>query len=213
MTTPADDGSVTRWIGDLKAGDPAALEALWARYFGRLAALARQRLRASGAQPGFGDEEDAALSALNSLWDRASGGRLEGLRGRDELWRLMVVITARKAIRQVEGQRRLKRGGGRVLNEAALAAAAASGSAGGDEADALARVAGGEPTPEFVALVAEEFSRRLEALPDPSLRQVALWRMEGWSNEEIAAKLGCVVRTVERKLDLIRKLWREEPAS
>ena len=203
-----DEGSVTRWIGDLKAGDREALDRLWPRYFEKLVRLARRRLDAARAGAACEDEEDAALSAMNSLWDRASGGKLPDLKGRDELWRLMVVITARKALRQRERQGRQKRGGGRLVGEAALALAGegeAEGAGG-----AFAQVVSREPTPEFVAMVAEESRRRLEALGDDTLRNVALWRMEGYSNEEIAGRLGCVPRTVERKLEVIRRVWQEE---
>jgi DNA-directed RNA polymerase specialized sigma24 family protein len=31
--------------------------------------------------------------------------------------------------------------------------------------------------------------------------------MEGWTNEEIAQRLNCVVRTVERRLEMIREIW------
>ena len=31
----------------------------------------------------------------------------------------------------------------------------------------------------------------------------------GYANNEIAHRLGCVCRTVERKLDVIRKAWRQ----
>jgi DNA-directed RNA polymerase specialized sigma24 family protein len=199
-----DGGSITRWIEDLKGGEREALDRLWGRYFGQLVALARSRLRPGRAGQAVADEEDAALSALNSLWERAAGGRLPELRGRDELWRLLVVITARKAIRQSEHAGRKKRGGGRVLNEAALAAA------GGGEGGLLAQLAADGPTPEFVAMIAEETARRLDSLPDPTLREVARLRMEGQTNEEIAARLGCVVRTVERKLEVVRKLWNED---
>jgi DNA-directed RNA polymerase specialized sigma24 family protein len=58
--------------------------------------------------------------------------------------------------------------------------------------------------------VAEEFRRRLEALPNDELRAVALAKMEGYNNAEIAARLAVAERTVERRLTLIRKLWREE---
>jgi DNA-directed RNA polymerase specialized sigma24 family protein len=203
------DGSVTRWIEDLKDGRREALDQLWGRYFGRLVLLARARLRSTRGGPGVADEEDAALSALNSLWERASDGRLPGLADRDELWRLLVVITARKTVRQVEREGRKKRGGGRVLNEAMLASAGGPAEGDGDN-DLIARLADTEPTPEFAAMVAEETARRLDALPDPVLRQVALRRMEGFSNEEIAEQLGCVPRTVERKLEVIRKLWKED---
>lgn len=203
------DGSITRWIEDLKAGEHEALERLWARYFGQLVALARTRLKSGRGGQAVADEEDAALSALNSLWERASEGRLPDLRGRDELWRLLVVITARKAIRQVEREGRKKRGGGRVFNEAVLAAGDV-GEGDGGEGGLLARVAADGPTPEFAAMVAEETARRLDSLPDPTLREVARLRMEAYTNEEIAARLGCVVRTVERKLEVVRKLWNED---
>jgi DNA-directed RNA polymerase specialized sigma24 family protein len=69
---------------------------------------------------------------------------------------------------------------------------------------------GPEPTPEFAALVAEECQRRLDSLGDAELRSVALWKMEGYTNDEIAERLGCVPRTVERKLRVIRGLWDQE---
>jgi DNA-directed RNA polymerase specialized sigma24 family protein len=197
------EGSITRWIGHVKDGDRDAMERLWSRYFQRLAALARKRLNASRRVAGAVDEEDVALSALNSLWDRISAGQLPEVRGRNELWRLLVVITARKVISRIKHEGRQKRGGGRLVDEAALAA-------GSDETDALARFVSTEPTAEFVAMVAEETARKLASLPDPALRQVAILRMEGHSNQEIAASLGCVVRTVERKLEVIRSLWGAE---
>ena len=51
----------------------------------------------------------------------------------------------------------------------------------------------------------------LDRLSDTLLRAIALWKIEGFTTEEIAAKLGCTSRTVERKLQLIRRLWRAEP--
>jgi DNA-directed RNA polymerase specialized sigma24 family protein len=62
-------------------------------------------------------------------------------------------------------------------------------------------------------MIAEETAHRLDSLPDPTLREVARLRMEGQTNEEIAARLGCVVRTVERKLEVVRKLWNEDAQS
>lgn len=192
------DGSVTRWIGGLKAGDAEAAEALWGRYFERLVALARAKLAASRSKA-VEDEEDAALSALVSLWDGAIAGQFQQLRDRDDLWRLLVVLTARKAQDQRRRQGRQKRGGGVAI---------LGMDPGGEEREgALMQVAGEEPSPEFAALVAEEFARRLDALGDDTLRVVATMRLEGYSNDEIAARVGCVTRTVERKLDLIRKCW------
>ena len=74
----------------------------------------------------------------------------------------------------------------------------------------LGRVAGREPTPEFAAQVAEECGRLLDRLGREDLRAVALWKMEGCTTEEIAGKLGCVPRSVERKLRAIRAIWTTE---
>jgi DNA-directed RNA polymerase specialized sigma24 family protein len=58
--------------------------------------------------------------------------------------------------------------------------------------------------------VAEEVQRLLGLLGSAELRQVALRKMEGRSNAEIAGLLGCVERTVERKLWVIRETWEGE---
>ena len=201
MGTEAE-GSVTGWIGDLKNGEPDAAGRLWQRYFAGLVRLARKKLEAVPRAAAVEDEEDAALSAFHSLCAGAAAGRFDRLKDRDGLWRLLVVITMRKVCDQIRRQRKLKRGGGRVVAEAALAGLDPD-SPGGFE-----QFIGREPAPEFVAMLAEEFQARLGSLPDESLRQVALWKLEGYSSDEIADRLGCVSRTVERKLDLIRKAWR-----
>jgi hypothetical protein len=69
-----------------------------------------------------------------------------------------------------------------------------------------------EPTPEFAALVAEQSRRLLDRPGDDALRQIALWRMEGYANDEIAGQLGYARRTVARRLELIRTLWLDEVA-
>ena len=203
---PEAEGSVTRWIGDVKGGDAAAAQPLWERYFARLVQLARAKLRATWRGSPVEDEEDAALSAFNSFCEGAARGRFPLLTDRDDLWRLLVVITARKACAQVQRRTRKKRGGGRVLGEADLVGASADDQAGLDQ------MIGAEPTPEFAAMVAEEYRLLLDALDDESLRRVALDRMEGYTNDEIAARLGCARRTVARRLDLIRRIWSEEGA-
>jgi DNA-directed RNA polymerase specialized sigma24 family protein len=81
----------------------------------------------------------------------------------------------------------------------------------GGEAGALfTNMLSGDPEPSLVVQAAEECRRLLAGLGDEQLRQVALWRVEGFTNEEIAAKLGRAVPTVERKLARIRRLWQKE---
>src|SRR5262249_53919029 len=150
------------------------------RYFSRLVHLARGKLRGERRKSASADEEDVALSAFHSVCLGAARGQFPQLADRDDLWRLLVVITSRKAVDQARHDRRLKRGGGRVRDEAALP----EGRDGEDE-EGLAQVVGREPTPEFAAMVAEECRRLLERLGDETLRQIALWRMEGYTDEEI----------------------------
>jgi DNA-directed RNA polymerase specialized sigma24 family protein len=196
-------GSVSRCLLDLQAGNQDAARFLWDRYFGRLVRLARVRLRPA-RRSAEADEEDVALSAFESFCAGTAEGRFPDLAGRDELWRLLVVMTARKAAARARWQARQKRGGGRIIDESDLPAAGSL-----EEIRMLDRVVGREPTPEFALMVAEEYRNLLEGLGDESLRQVAIRRMEGYTTDEIADHLGCARRTVARRLDLIRKIWSE----
>jgi DNA-directed RNA polymerase specialized sigma24 family protein len=195
--------SVTRWLGQLKAGDQEAARQLWARYFKQLVRLARAQL--AGARRRVADEEDVALGALDSFCRAAAAGRFPDLHDRHGLWPLLVAITTHKASKQVQHERRQKRGGGAVRGGSAL------GDPGGDPDDpgGWEQVLGREPSPAFACQVADECRRLLDQLQEEPLRSVALWKMEGYTNAEIAAKLGCIERTVERKLRTIRRIWEE----
>ena len=197
------DGSVSQWIAELKAGDEAAAERLWKRYFAQLMALCHKRL---GDHPRrAADEEDVALSAFASFLQGAQQGRFPRLQDRDGLWRLLVVIAARKVVDQRQRDSRQKRGGGKVAGESAwMDPGSAPGGIG------IEQVIGPEPTPEFAASVLEQYQRLLDRLADPTLRSIATAKMEGYTNGEIADQIGCVRRTVERKLRVIRKLWSGE---
>jgi DNA-directed RNA polymerase specialized sigma24 family protein len=193
------DGSVSRWLGPLQAGDALAAQQLWQRYFPRLVGLARQRLK--GAPRRKADEEDVALSAFDSFCRCAEQGRFPDLTDRECLWRLLLVMTARKAAHLLRDEGRLKRGGGmqRVSDR----------EEDGDE-ELLDQVLSREPTPELAAQMSEECERLLRQLGDDELRQVALLRMESYTVVEIATRLGYAARSVKRKLRLIRSIWENE---
>jgi DNA-directed RNA polymerase specialized sigma24 family protein len=191
----APEGSVTRWLGPLQAGDPAAAQQLWQQYFQRLVGLARKKL--AGSPRRAADEEDVALSAFDTFCRNAQKGRFPQLADREDLWRLLVVLTARKAAHQRRNAACQKRGGGQP---------AAAGEA------SLEEVLSREPTPEFAAEVAEEWQRLLALLADAELEAVARLRMQGYTIEEIAQQRGYVPRSVKRKLKLIRNLWEKEVA-
>ena len=68
------------------------------------------------------------------------------------------------------------------------------------------------PTPEDAAQVAETWRRLFGLLRDPELEKVALLKLEGHSLEDIAARLGCQPRSVQRQLRLIRHTWQRDGA-
>jgi DNA-directed RNA polymerase specialized sigma24 family protein len=190
----SSDGSVTRWLDELKLGEKAAAQQLWQRYFHRLVGLARKKL--AEAIRTVADEEDVALSAFDSFCRNAEQGRFPDLGDRDGLWRLLVVITAHKAGNLRRDQSRQKRGGNAEWVK----------SGRGFLEEVLSR----EPDPAFAAVAADEHRRLMAALGDDELRYVAQRRLEGDSVEEIAGQLSLAGRSIKRKLQLIRTLWERE---
>jgi RNA polymerase sigma factor (sigma-70 family) len=194
----SDVGSITALVLRLQAGDHEAARLLWQRYYPRMVALARQKLK--GSPPRVADEEDAALSAFDSFCRRAEQGHFPDLKDRDGLWALLVVLTARKAADLLRHHHRQKRGGGQVRGDSAVQLGDDGSPGGLDDLPAEG------PTPEEAALLAEEVEILLQRLRDPQMRQVAVWKLEGYTNAEIAARLVCSEPTVERRLAIIRRL-------
>jgi len=195
-----NDGSVTQLIGEMRDGDTDAVSALWGRYFPQLANLARKTL---GENPRrVADEEDAVISAFATFWKRVNRGEFSDLAGRDSLWKLMAVITIRKAIKQTRRESTAKRGGAhRVLTETDAAPIP-----GQPFLDTIRQVAGDVSFEEMDSLGYE----LMESLPDADLRSIALLKLMGYTNQEVAADLGCSIRRIERKLALNRTIWTDE---
>jgi RNA polymerase sigma factor (sigma-70 family) len=198
----SDDGSISQWLEGMKAGEAADIEKLWERYFHRLVGLAGARLRGHALRDY--DEEDVALSAFHSFCDRVGRGQFAQVDDRNDLWRLLATITARKAIKMIRYQNRLKRGGGQVLGESAIMGPH-------DSDDGVAQFLSREPAPEAAAQFAEDFDRLIANLENPGLRTIALRKLEGYTTEEIATELDISPRSVDRKLQVIREMWREVP--
>ncbi len=198
-------GSVTQWLEAVELGDERAAQHLWERYYSSLLRLARSKL--TGMAGRAFDEQDVVLNVFEACYRGLQSGRFPNINDRHELWRLLITLTARKAIDGIRREQREKRGGGRVLVEADM-----NGLTGHSDEQWLAQVVGPEPTPEFAVMLAEDLDCRLDRLPNPTLRDICLWKMQGWTNDEIAGRLDCTTRTVERKLELIRKHWQESSA-
>jgi len=193
------EGSITHCLHLLREGDAQAVRLIWERYFPRLVEQARLTLAAAARRAS--DEEDVALSAIDRFCRAAQQGRYPDLADRDGLWRLLLRITTRRAVDLIRREQRQRRGGGAERH-------AAAGS--GEDSARLSLVAGQEPSPAFAAEMAEACRGLLEGLPDTELRTLAMAKLEGHGNEEIACCLGCSLRTVERRLHLIREIWRAE---
>ncbi len=190
------DPTVTHWIAGLKSGDADAAQRLWDRYFKRLVSLARNHL---GVYSHAGaDGEDVAQSVFKSLCLGAERGKFPQLSDRDSLWMLLVAMSTHKSRDLLRHNGRLKRGGGRVLDEAALLA--------GDESiSVIEEIVRCEPTPEFAAEIAEECQRLLSRLNDVE-RRTAQLKLQDLTNQEVAAEMGCGLRTVERRLRAVRRV-------
>jgi DNA-directed RNA polymerase specialized sigma24 family protein len=188
-----DEASVTVWLAVLRTGDEEAAGRLWERYFRRLAALAQRRLGVMAPRLPV-DGEDLALDAFHDFCQAAVGGQYSHIQRRDELWPLLCGMTFRKAAAALTRENRLKRGGG-VDRTAAL------------DPDSVPSTAS---SPDHLAETEEVVRALFDRLTDPTMRATAALRMEGHTVPEIAGLLGCVPRTVERKLEAIRRLWAEE---
>jgi DNA-directed RNA polymerase specialized sigma24 family protein len=193
----APGDSITPWLSLLREGHPEAAQRIWDRYFARLIGLARKKL--GGRRFGIADEEDVAISALNSFCRNAREGRFPQLADGDGLWRLLIVITARKALHLLRDQARHKRGGGRAPTGWADSP---------DFQQSIDQLVGNEPTPGFAAHVAEQYEGLLGLLDDDQ-RAIAIAKLEGLTNPEIAKRMNRALRTIERKLQLIRAVWEQ----
>jgi DNA-directed RNA polymerase specialized sigma24 family protein len=196
----ASEGSITRLIYEIRAGNSAAADGLWQHFFPQLMEFARRKLRGC---PGLvADEEDVALSAMNRFFRAAQQGRYPSLADRHALWCLLLQITNHRLLNLQRDESRQRRGGGRVGGPAAPPACGCA-----DSQWLELPVIDDIPTPEFAAMMAEQCRRLLELLDDAELRTIAVAKMEGYTNAEIAAQLNRSERTVERRLRLIRDRW------
>src|SRR4051812_3775778 len=142
------EGSVTRWVTALKEGDAAAAQPLWERYHRQLVSLARQKLQATRRAA---DEDDVVQNAFHSFFRGVAQNRFPQLNDRNNLWRLLVVITARKACDLIVHEHGRKQKDGTFPDKRRISQ---------ERIDTdIEQIVGDEPTPAFAAQVAEEYQR------------------------------------------------------
>lgn len=186
--------AVTGWIDQLADGNKQAAEQLWQHVSMRLEEFARKKLDVQTRRNY--DEHDAANSAFHSLCHGLADGRIEA-ENRDALWGLLAVITSRKISAQRRHLNRQKRGGGAVSGESGFGEAGIGASVGSDQ------------RPDVLAEVSESCAQLFDALPDESMRKIVLLKFQGATNSEVANEMKCTQRTIERKLERIRRIWVE----
>jgi RNA polymerase sigma factor (sigma-70 family) len=204
VDSTATSGSITQRLKKLKGDDSSAAQQachdIYERHFDWLAGVARRALQ--GVPRGAVDEEDVVQSGLMAFFRGARKGQFPDLTNRKNLWRLLMTIIERKAINQRHQQLAQKRGRGRVRGGSAFIHQDSGGGGG------MAPAAPG-PLPVTTAEVREHFTHLFQLLEDDTLRSVAVMKLQRHTNAEIAQKLGVVERTVERKLNRIRRQWSE----
>lgn len=195
-------GSITRNIASLRSGDSEAASALWEKCFPKVVALAKQQF--SLLRPRTADEEDIALSVFDTLFRGVSEGRFSSLVNRNDLWCLLIAIVKQKAVSLKRRETRKKRGGGAVVHETDLVSGDSY-----DQSMFLDETSSLDPTPEFLVALAEQHRVLMDSLRDAHLQRIAALLLEGYSTEQVAVELAVSVRTIQRKLLVIRKCWKD----
>ncbi len=195
-------GSLTLCIADLRSPDcrqrDEAARVIWERFSSRLQTLVRRHLdnRIRRRE----DENDI----LQSMYSSFCIGQLEGKTppaSREELWKLLVRITMCKVVNTAHRHMAARRDVRREM------VAGRDRSGGGESMFPqwmLEHVDRTQPSHEEKVVVLEELERLLQGLPQ-ELRQIVLWKLDGFTNAEIACSIGRTVRCVELKMQLIRK--------
>jgi len=187
-------------LAHVKTGDSAAAQRLWERYLSALVQVARQRLAGSSQQ--VADAEDVVVVAFEKFLRYAQEGRFPRLDDRGDLWQVLLLVTEQAASDQRRRLTAVKRGG-------AVTHSFASARGPLHDSGSQWQPASPEPTPEFAVSAAEQ-CRRLLVVLDDELRAIALAKVQGLTNEEIATQQNISLRGVERKLGIIRKTWSRE---
>ncbi len=190
--------NVSHWIDLVKAGDSAAATRIWQHYFDRLVRSVRARLY--GQNRAVLDEEDIVLSVFDSFYNAAENGRFPDLSDRDDLWRLLLRMAARKVVDKRRHDLRQRRGGNVRIHSL--------DHAGDDEK--VVEAIGNEPSPEMVLMMQESVRQLFFHLGVGQLGDLAGAKLEGYTNAELADRFGCSERTIERRLHLIREKCQQE---
>lgn len=197
----ADSDPISLWIEGLRQADDQAACSVWNHFAGRLCELARRQLNPSVRR--VYDEEDAVQSVFRSVCLGFTQGRFPDLNDRESLWRLMLVITGQKVSNRHRFELQQKRDIRRTLTDSVFADR--PDTTGDDSVSSGHPWLSKEPSPEFAAEFLETCDALQTRLDDPELSQVVSLRLEGYTDLEIAEKMNCSRRSIQRRMEIIRR--------
>lgn len=199
MNPSNNTGSISRAIAQNSQLNEDDAQLIWNRFFENLCRFASKKIYKRHRR--LIDPEDIAGSAMFALIDGIKNKRFHSVSNRDQLWQMLVMIAARKAISQARHLDRDKRGGAAWKEgDAAL---------NGQRLDQVAEYIDRSDDPAKFVEIEMTCRELLAALPHDKFREIALMRLAGFSNQEIGVKIGCSQRTIDRKLLLIREVWND----
>jgi RNA polymerase sigma factor (sigma-70 family) len=196
----SSENSISQYIERLKQGDSDAADQVWNRYVRRLIQFAKNRF--TTRRKSVADEEDVVQQAFCDFFQMVKEDRFSRLEDRNDLWQVLAMLVDRRAKDILRHQYSQKTGEGLVRTESVFQTSPHDSNSPG-----IASLEDLLPTPETAAVFWELFENRLSLLNDPNLREVALLKMQGHTNREIADLQQTSQRTIERALYSIRKRW------
>jgi DNA-directed RNA polymerase specialized sigma24 family protein len=200
-------GSLTLCIHHLRSPDcrerNEAARIIWERFYSPLQSLVRRHLDSRIRRRE--DEEDI----LQSMYACLCAGQLKGKAApasREELWKLMARITMCKVVNTAHRHRAARRDVRRERTDPP------GGAPSGSQFPTwmLEHIARAQPSPEEKLIVLDELHRLLQGLTE-ELRQIVLWKLDGFTNAEISCMIGRTPRCVELKMQLIRHRLKLSP--
>ena len=197
---PENDQTTLHLVEGLKSGDEQAINAIYEKYVARFRGIIAERLR--GRVNRIADEEDVSNSVLNSFFAGVNRNRFPSLNDGDDLWQILGMLTKQKIVKYLRYFHRQKRGSGLVRGDSVFDSSALRNA--NVEAYQPGRL---QASADEQMMEREHLNSLMDALPNERIREVAMMRLNGYSNQEIADQLNTSVRSVGRKLSLIREQW------
>lgn len=185
------DAKFTTIFQRIKGGDDDAFTELYQTLKERLKEVAQRKIKIIGAPTQATDEDDIVDSVFMRFRKRAMGDYFSDYSDRKALWFLLVKITHDRVIGLARYEGSAKRDKSRTASLEGNTIESFQQSA-----DALVQL---QDTLRFLLENLENDKFRL--------REIAGYVLQEYPKPEIAERIGISTRTVERRIELLKKRW------